>query len=163
MGSNRRSLRSQKATLVQTTWGGEVMQADHRLNAASCLLQHSRYAVIAARPSAFVGSIPAPLDGEAREFTRFREPGRIALCIRPQCASSTHNVSGFDSSAVPGEPLIIIVAPFDVGELRWISPQETQPGTAGWKRQAGQDRVSRIDRLSQALRSHVHSKHWKFA
>lgn len=124
-----RGLRSQKATLVFKPYGvGEVMQADHRLNVAVVEgLQHFLVPLNRSRiPSAFVRLNTAPLDGEAKGiYTDFASQVEIALRIRPPIASSTTTVSGFDSSrGLPGRPLIIVVATFDLVSCGGDSPQE---------------------------------------
>jgi hypothetical protein len=123
---------------------GEVMQADHRLNAAvvECL-QHFPVALKSSRiPSAFFRLNTAPLDGEAKGiYTDFASQVEIALRIRPPIASSTTTVSGFDSSrGLPGRPLIILVATFDLVSRGGYSPQEIcrEP-------QAGSGKLAKIE------------------
>ena len=140
-----RGLRSQKATLVFKPHGvGEVMQADHRLNAAvvECL-QHFLVPLNSSRiPSAFVRLNTAPLHGEAKGiYTDFASQVEIALRIRPPIASSTTTVSGFDSSrGLPGRPLIVMVATFDLVSCGGYSPQEIC-----WEPQAGSGKLTKIE------------------
>src|SRR5437879_11773517 len=92
-----RGLHSQKATLVFKPYGvGEVMQADHRLNAAvvECL-QHFLVPLNRSRiPSAFVRLDWATRDGrETRICTDVASPDGLALCMGQPISTTTTWVS----------------------------------------------------------------------